>query len=186
MLDRTTALIYRLVMEREQRHGGNKMTRRLEILEASLVKKQAKFNSYMEAHWTDVKSANGQPLNDKGAKGLATMRRWEKQNETLLNIDKEIEKTKNAIERERNKIENCNDVLETLPGPILTLLANGTLIQWRKHPHVFFVSGVEKARIFWDENTRKVSHKYVKEIKNKDEYATFRDVFNNLLGELAA
>lgn len=34
------------------------------------------------------------------------------------------------------------------------------LIQWRKHPTHFFVPGVDKARIWWDESRKAVAHKY--------------------------
>ena len=36
---------------------------RLDILKASLEKKQAKFNRKLNEYFSDVKSANGQPLN---------------------------------------------------------------------------------------------------------------------------
>ena len=76
---------------------------RLYILKASLQKKQAKFNEKLNEHFTDVKSTNGQPLNDK-RNGAATMNRWNRQNDVLSNIKKEIEKTEHAIEREESKI----------------------------------------------------------------------------------
>ena len=47
---------------------------RLDILKASLEKKQAKFNRKLNEHFSDVKSANGQPLNDK-RNGYSTMKR---------------------------------------------------------------------------------------------------------------
>lgn len=71
---------------------------RLDILKASLEKKQAKFDKKLDEHFADVRSANGQPLNDK-RNGYSTMRRWDKQNDSLSNLQKEIEKTKSAINR---------------------------------------------------------------------------------------
>ena len=41
------------------------MSNRLEILKGSLAKKEARFDSIISSHFEDVKSANGQPLNDK-------------------------------------------------------------------------------------------------------------------------
>jgi hypothetical protein len=164
------------------------MSKRLKILQASLQKKQSKFDDRIQAHWDDVKGANGQPLNDKGSKGRATLNRWEKQNDSLRNIDKEIEKTKQAIEREEDKIAACDSVIETLPDCILSMVKDGTLNQWRKHPHVFFVNGASKARIFWDKETKTIAHKYVSQLTDKTEYAIFRDTYNLLrrqLGDLA-
>lgn len=51
---------------------------RLDILKASLEKKQAKFNRKLNEYFSDVKSANGQPLNDK-RNGYSTMKRWDRQ-----------------------------------------------------------------------------------------------------------
>lgn len=47
---------------------------RLEILKNSLAKKQAAFDAAFTEHTDDVKSANGQPLNDK-RNGAATFKR---------------------------------------------------------------------------------------------------------------
>lgn len=55
---------------------------RLDILKTSLEKKQAKFYEKLNEHFADVRSANGQPLNDK-KNGASTMKRWDKQNNVL-------------------------------------------------------------------------------------------------------
>ena len=75
------------------------MTKRLEVLKASLVKKEAELDRRMQAHFDTVKEANGQPLNDK-RNGQATLNKWEKQNDAIRNQQAEIEKTKRAIEFE--------------------------------------------------------------------------------------
>lgn len=56
--------------------------KRLDILKSSLENKQEKFNKKLNEHFSDVRSANGQPLNDK-RNGVVTMRCWDKQNEVL-------------------------------------------------------------------------------------------------------
>ena len=61
---------------------------RLDILKTSLEKKQAKFYEKLNEHFADVRSANGQPLNDK-KNGASTMKRWDKQNNVLSNMEKE-------------------------------------------------------------------------------------------------
>lgn len=40
-------------------------SRRMKILQQSLAKKQAAFDQRLQNHFDDVRSANGQPLNDK-------------------------------------------------------------------------------------------------------------------------
>lgn len=122
---------------------------RIEILKASLQKKEERFNTRLSKYFADVKQANGQPLNDKKC-GVATMRRWDEQNVALGNIQKEIEKTKRAIEREENKANGIKRVLLLLPDEIVSLINNGTLRQWGKYPHIFFVEGVDKARLIYD------------------------------------
>lgn len=155
------------------------MSKRLDILRNSLEKKQACFDSKLSTHFSDVRSANGQPLNDK-RNGHVTLNRWEKQNDSLRSLDAGIEVTKNAIEREENKIAFVEAVSEEIPQEILALVTDGTLIQWRKHPNYFFVAGVDKARIIWDLSRKVVAHKYISTIKDKDQWVKFRDVYNKL------
>ena len=54
-------------------------SKRMEVLQRSLEKKQTKFDRQLQKHVDDVRGANGQPLNDK-RNGRATLNRWEKQN----------------------------------------------------------------------------------------------------------
>jgi hypothetical protein len=157
--------------------------KRLDVLKQSLEKKEALFNTKLMAHYDDVKSANGQPLNDK-QNGFATMNRWEKQNDSLRNLDKSIEATKSAIAREESKQEYVEYVSSEIPKEIMDLVEQGTLTQWRKHPNFFFVVGVDKARIFWDFERNVVAHRYIREIKDKGQWALFRDVYNSLNAQL--
>ncbi|OSI07419.1 Uncharacterised protein [Neisseria animaloris] len=64
-------------MENESKPAGSK---RMEVLQQSLTKKQTAFDNKLQAHFDDVQSANGQPLNDK-RNGQATMNRWKKPSE---------------------------------------------------------------------------------------------------------
>ena len=59
-----------------------KPTKRLEILEESLKKKQQLFDRRLQNHFDTVKQTNGQPLNDK-RNGHATLDKWDRQNESL-------------------------------------------------------------------------------------------------------
>lgn len=158
------------------------MGSRIEVLKASLAKKTALFDEKLMAHMGDVRSANGQPLNDK-ANGASTLGKWERQNNSLRALNASIEKTKNAIEREETKIATVDSV--ALPEPIKALIGSGVLIQWRKHPRFFFVAGVDKARIALMDNGQ-IGHRYLSGIPSQDQYATFRDVFNSLRAQLAA
>lgn len=150
---------------------------RLDVLKKSLEKKEAEFARRISEHFADVKSANGQPLNDKRC-GHATFKRWDKQNAIIARLQDSIEKTKEAMHREENKTRACESVNEALPKPILDLVAAGVLSQWRKFPNTFFVNGGGKARIVYL-GKNKIAHKYLKNL-TKEEFPIFRDTFNNL------
>lgn len=153
---------------------------RLEILKKSLEKKENELVKRLDAHFEDVKRANGQPLNDK-RNGQATMNRWEKQNNAIRNLKESIEKTKNAIEKEQWKINGVNYQNENfIPKEILELIEKGELVQWRKHPTHFFVPGVDKARIWWDESRKAVAHKYAHLITEQEQRTKFVRLYNGL------
>ena len=155
-------------------------TPRLQILLQSLEKKENEFSSRLDDHFADVKKANGQPLNDK-RNGAATLNRWEKQNAALRNQEKSIERTKAAIEREEMKISHVESV--DLPQAIRDAIDAGEIIQWRKHPRMFFVVGVDRGRITWNEEKKTIGHRYLSEIP-KDHYPIFRDVYNKIRNSL--
>ena len=152
---------------------------RLDILKASLEKKQAKFNRKLNEHFSDAKSANGQPLNDK-RNGYSTMKRWDRQNDTLSKMQKEIEKTQTAIEREESRIRCIDRNRSSMPEEIQTLINDGTLRQWGKYPHIMFVEGVDKARIIWDDRKKVVMHKFVSSITDTEQRRKFARVYNSL------
>lgn len=152
---------------------------RLDILKSSLEKKQAKFDKKLDEHFADVRSANGQPLNDK-RNGASTMRRWDRQNDALSNLQKEIEKTKSAIEREEGKLIDIAGNKSRMPKEITDLIDNGTLKQWGKYPHIMFVDGVDKARIIWDDKKKQVLHKFANTLTDKEQRKKFAQVYNSL------
>lgn len=155
------------------------MSKRLEILRESLKKKEQKFDERLEAHFGDVRQANGQPLNDK-RNGAATMRRWERQNDALRNLEEGIQRTKAAIEREENKVAGVEAAKDYLPPELLRLADAGELEQWRRHPNTFFVRGVEKARIVWDTKRKLLVCRYASYITEEAQYKKFAEVFNRL------
>lgn len=154
-------------------------TKRLEILEKSLAKKEAELDKRIEEHFATVRLANGQPLNDK-RNGRAVMARWDRQSDMIRKTKENIEKTKIAIETEKNKIAwvECFDV----PPAIQELLNTRILIQWRKHPNRFFVKGVEKGRIVYEDGKIFVAHH--KQIPNQEQYTTFLNVAKELSKKL--
>lgn len=125
------------------------MSKRLEILRASLAKKEAHFSERLDQHIATVKQANGQPLNDK-RNGHATLRKWDRQNEALRAVKTSIAKTERAIEHEEGLLHQVEASRALLPTAILRMLDAKELTQWRKYPNRFFVPGVDKARIIWD------------------------------------
>lgn len=152
---------------------------RLEILQNSLAKKEKVLADKLGNHFDSVKQANGQPLNDK-RNGRATLDKWDKQSESIANQIKEIEKTQNAIEREQAKINGCEAAKSELPQILLDLLEQVKITQWRKYPNRFFVVGVEKARLVYDFKTGLISHSYVNQIKDKDQFDTFKELYNHI------
>lgn len=150
---------------------------RLSILEQSLAKKEQVLNQKIGNHFETVKQANGQPLNDK-RNGQATLNKWDKQNQSISNQLKEIEKTQNAIEKEKAKIANVEAIQDDLPPIIKELLADGKITQWRKYPNRFFVVGVEKARLVFDVKSGLISYSYLQQIPTKEQYGIFKDVYN--------
>jgi len=157
------------------------MSKLLERLQSSLEKKQCIFDSRLSEYYASVKQTNGQPLNDK-RNGMSTLAKWERQNDGLRKIHAEIEVTKKAIEREKSKIAKV-DALE-LPSAIRVMIDDGVLIQWRKYPNRFFVQGVDRGRIVWDDKNKVITHQYLGEIP-AEQYPKFRDTFNKLRREIA-
>jgi len=155
------------------------MSKKLEILKQSLAKKEQKLNAKFDQHFATVKQANGQPLNDK-RNGQATLNKWERQNEGIRTMQKSIEATKQAIEIEEYKIKGVEHANTFIPVEIQKLVETGELIQWRKHPHTFFVPGVDKARIVWDEKRKVVAHKFVSAITVQDQRTKFVRIYNPL------
>jgi len=159
------------------------MSARLAILKKSLEKKADEFDAKLQNHFESVAQANGQPLNDK-RNGRATMANWDKQNNTLRNLNEGIKKTKAAIEHEEGKISAVECANEYIPRQILELMAQGVLSQWRKHPTTFFVAGVDEARIVWDEKKRVVAHRYASKITDPEARRKFASIYNSLNGIL--
>lgn len=152
------------------------MAARLEILKASLAKKEARFDAKLQEHFDTVAMANGQPLNDK-RNGRATLNKWDKQSDALRSLQESIQRTKDAIEREELKIANASMVV--IPSYIQQAIDEGLITQWRKFPRFFFVNGVSGGRIVLDGKTGSIAHRYLSKV-TKEEYPIFRDVFNKL------
>ena len=160
---------------------------RLEILQKSLEKKKEKMQRAIDNVFAHQAMTNGQPMNDKSS-GVAWFNKRDRLDDAAINARAEIEKTERAIEREMSKIRDVDSSKETLPKCIIDAIESGKIVQWRRFPRFFFVAGVEKARIAYNEATAKkphyLSHLYVKEIPNDEQYQIFRDVFNDLSKKL--
>lgn len=152
------------------------MSKKLQILKASLEKKQLEFNKRLTVHMDDVRGAQGEPMGGHRG-GEKVLRRWEKQNSTLKTLDESIKKTQNAIEREEYKIANVESAKDVVPALFLELTNKGVLNQWRKHPTIFFVAGVDKARIGWDDKKKTAYHRYYRSIECEDQKSKFKEVW---------
>jgi len=155
------------------------MSKKLEVLKNSLIKKEQILNEKFDNHFATVKQANGQPLNDK-RNGRATLNKWERQNWSIRNQKESIEKTKRAIEIEEGKIMDVEQTNTFIPSEILELVEKGQLNQWRKHPTTFFVPDVDKARIVWDNKRKVVAHRYAHLITEQEQRTKFVRLYNGL------
>ena len=156
---------------------------RLDVLSASLVKKEARLASLLDNHFDTVKSTNGQPMNDK-RNGAAHFKKIEQQNDAIRKANAEIDKTKSAIERERLKISGVGLANETMPKPILDAILSNKITQWRKFPNRFFVVGVEKGRLIWEAKEGKLFAGYTASIPTAEQKETFKTVARELYAEL--
>ena len=93
----------------------------------------------------------------------------------MRNLKEGAEKTRQAIEREKIKIANVENA--KTPEFLQKMVDSGELNQWRKFPNRFFVKGVDKGRIVWNEKTGIVTHDYLSDVP-KEHFPAFRDAFN--------
>ena len=164
------------------KHSEKSRSKRLDILTKSLLKKERKLERLLSNHFKTVKKANGQPLNDK-KNGNTTLDKWEKQIDSICRQKASIEKRKAAIEREELKISVVSFWYDKMPAVLTNLIDKGILVQWRKNPRMMFIDGVEKARIVFDGTTGVITHMYVNSIANKEQYAFFRNIYNQINAE---
>jgi len=149
------------------------MTKRLNILKNSLEKKENLLNDKINNLYADVRQANGQPMNDK-RNGHATMKRWDNKEQAIYNQINEINKTKEAIEKEESKIAYVEAIKQELPQCIINYIESGKITQWRKYPNRFFVPNGGRSRLIWDDKTSKLTYLYKK--SSKEECEVFRSV----------
>ena len=64
------------------------------------------------------------------------------------------------------------------------MLESGQLIQWRKHPNTFFIEGVDKARIVWDNKKKIIFTRYRNTITEQEVWKLFASAFNKILKEI--
>lgn len=157
--------------------------KRLDILKNSLEKKQASFNEKLSIHMDDVKGAMGEPMAGHRG-GEKVLRRWDKQHKSLKTLDESIDRTKRAIEREESKSAGVERSKETVPKIFFDLVEQGVLNQWRKHPNIFFVVGVDKARIGWDEKKNVAYNRYYRHIENDGQKLAFKEAWKVIYSNL--
>ena len=157
------------------------MATRLEILERSLKNKEQVLNQKINADMSAWSATAGTPLNDKMHKPQVRsfVNQREQARESIFRQFREIEKTQNAIEREKARLEflDKKDELSSeilaspkFPTVVLEMLEQGILKQWRKYPNYFFVTGVEMGRIIVDPLGTKIKQKKY----TKKSYASVR------------
>lgn len=81
------------------------MNNKLESLKMSLDKKESELARKLEAHFLDIKMANSQTVTETGY-WLNSIHRWKNQESSLIKSLQRLEKTKQALKREQEKIED--------------------------------------------------------------------------------
>lgn len=157
-------------------------SKRLEILEASLAKKEAELERRFDEHFGTWKQTNGQPMNDK-RNGNAFFNKVDRQNDGIRSLKDSIQKTKDAIDREKSTAAYVKGVRSELPKSINSLINKKSLTQWKKYPNTFFVAGVDKARIVWNKKKNRVEHKFTNTITDPEQRKKFAQIFNSLHSE---
>jgi hypothetical protein len=154
------------------------MSKRLEILKASLIKKEAELAKRISENMATVRETNGQPLIVKMGKQSVRshVARVERQNNAIRTLTESIEVTKRAIEVEGNKMASVAAC--ELPDALTQAVKDGLITQWRRFPNTFFVVGVEKGRIVWKD--RELWHRYGNEIPTIEQRRLFNQVYSTL------
>ncbi|WP_433897364.1 hypothetical protein [Stenotrophomonas geniculata] len=181
--DNKTLAVDVLARTTEDSSTVDRTSPRLDVLKRSLSRKTKLMQARIADHFDSVKSANGQPLNDK-RNGRKTLDRWERQSDAIRNLSEGIEKTKAAIEREQAAIDRVGAVAADLPDAIKREIDSGLLQQWRKHPRTFFITGVNKARIVLLDDGR-LAHRYTNHVTDPEQRRILARTFNSLSAELA-
>jgi hypothetical protein len=148
-----------------------------------LARKEDELNRRFDNQFEHQRKTNGQPMNDK-RNGRAWFNKKDKLDQAIGKQMEEIEKSKAYIKRLEERVAFLEKWEKELPAPLLEATLAGRLNQWKRHPRMFFVEGVEKARIVWNSDTKTIGATYVKQIPSKEQYAIFRDTFNGLRKEL--
>ena len=120
-------------------------------------------------------------MNDK-RNGQAFFNQHAKLDSALQRQQAEIEKTKQAIIIEEGKIAYCKNTLEDIHPAIIKLLEEGKVTQWRKHPTMFFVVGVEKGRFIYKNG--QLLNKFYTSIPTVEQKAIFKEVYQALQAEI--
>jgi hypothetical protein len=148
---------------------------REQVLVDSLARKQQQFDNRFAVHFDEATARQGQPWHDN-AKDRSARKRLDRQDAALHTLKESIQKTEDALARERRKVAAVERTAAILPAAILEALESGTLSQWRRHPTTFFVHGVERARLVWDVDRQQLTTRYLGELKEETARARFLEV----------
>jgi len=157
-------------------------TKRLEILNNSLTKKQKIFNDLFITYTEEVKKAQGEPLRGH-RRGNKILNTWEKTAQRLTIKLKEIKKTQRAIDRETYKGKKKEKALIKHQPHIKKMIEDGILSVWRKHERIAFVVGVDRARIYFEEVDSVYyleGHKFYNQIECQEQKEKFKTIYNDI------
>ena len=157
---------------------GDKMTI-LEKMNNKLKTMEEKKSSMINAHFAEIVPHGGTPFITDNSKGRQAKNRFDKSNDAIRNLSKQIEEQKEKINKMENKIayratqtkQSVKFIKKNEISPILLKLQeDGKVKQWAKNPQLFFVIGLEKVALMTLGGKVGINKKYSAKTKEDFDY----------------
>lgn len=151
----------------------------LEKMKNKLAKMEEKKSSMINAHFAEIVPHGGTPFVLDNSKGRASKNRFDKSNDAIRNLSKQIEEQKEKISRMENKIayrttqtkQSKKFIEKNEISPILfKLQEDGKVKQWARNPQLFFVVGLEKVALMTLNGKVGINKKYSAKTKEDFDY----------------
>lgn len=151
----------------------------IEKMKNKLTKMEEKKSSMINAHFAEILPHGGTPFITDNSKGKAAKNRFDKSNDAIRNISKQIEEQKEKISRMESKIAYRTTQIKQsvkfiekneISSILLKLQEDGKVKQWAKNPQLFFVIGLEKVALMTLNGKVGINKKYCAKTKEEFDY----------------